>query len=130
VERVRIWRRNHPGYWKKRRRKDFALQDEIPVQPTDLEGDPTKWVKGALQDEILLQPALLVGLISNWVGSALQEDIASAVQHLHLRGQQILGGMPGELNPGAKHAKTNSVFSATAASAPAIQLGGSTSGAP
>jgi hypothetical protein len=64
VERVRVWRKGHPGYWRKK--------------------------ASALQTVMLSQPALLVGIISVLTGTELQAVIAEQVQRLHLRGEQIL----------------------------------------
>ena len=63
IERVRQWRKEHPGYW---RRKKPEIQD-------------------ALQDLCLSQPALLVGIISVMTGYGLQEDIAASARSFSRR---------------------------------------------
>lgn len=68
VERVRLWRLKHPGYWKGTRRR-----------PVD-----------ALQDEILPKDPLLVGILSELCGSTLQDDIASEYARLLAKGREIL----------------------------------------
>lgn len=87
VERVRAWRKAHPGYWRRRRR---ALQTAIKPQPNDAQADGSGLNPNALQTVLLSQPAVLVGIISSLTGTALQTDIAEYVQRLHLRGEQIL----------------------------------------
>lgn len=95
VERVRAWRKAHPGYWRRRRR---ALQTVIKPQANEAHADRSNLNPDALQTVLLSQPAVLVGIISSLAGSALQTDIAEHVQRLHLRGEQILypkGNMKG-----------------------------------
>ena len=87
VERVRAWRKAHPGYWRRRR---LALQTVIKPQPADAQPDGSGLNPDALQTVLLSQPAVLVGIISSLAGTALQTDIAEHVQRLHLRGEQIL----------------------------------------
>lgn len=93
VERVRQWRKAHPGYWK--RSKSISK----PSQPSDLQGlnpgtiscnvPPRDLV--ALQDLALAEHPLVVGLISSLTGSTLQEDIAAVGRNLLLQGKNILG---------------------------------------
>ena len=87
VERVRAWRKAHPGYWRRRR---LALQTVIKPQPNDNHADASGLNPDALQTVLLSQPAVLVGIISSLTGTALQTDIAEHVQRLHLRVEQIL----------------------------------------
>ena len=51
-ERVRQWRAQHPGYWKKRkktrRKSEVALQDSCEAQPVDIKEDACV----AVQDQI------------------------------------------------------------------------------
>jgi len=87
VERVRAWRKAHPGYWRKKR---SALQTVLKSHPVGEQPETTGLVQDALQTVLLSQPALLVGVISALTGTALQSVIVEQVQRLHLRGQQIL----------------------------------------
>ena len=87
VERVRAWRKAHPGYWRKRRR---ALRAVMKSQPNEDKPDASGLNPDALQTVLLSQPAVLVGIISTLTGTALQTVIAEQVQRLHLRGEQIL----------------------------------------
>lgn len=92
VERVRAWRKAHPGYWLKKR---HALQTVLKSQPDEAQADGSGLNPDALQTVLLSQPALLVGVISAMTGSALQSVIVEQVQRLHLRGQQILRQVSG-----------------------------------
>lgn len=114
AERVRVWRKAHPGYWRKsRRRRAGALQEILMVQPAVVQG-PAKQDKGdALQDLLASQPPVLVGLIAHLTGTALQEDIAAMTRRLHSRGRAVLGNDV----PRPDDAKTPSRFAAGAARA-------------
>jgi len=73
VERVRRWRRAHPGYWRKPRpRTSVALQDVSPMQHP--------W---------------LAGFISLFTGTTLQADIVAIHRRLVARGREILGMVSG-----------------------------------
>lgn len=93
VLRVQLWRREHPGY---RRRKAppgrDALQDSINVKTQQKQID--KALKenspAALQDFIAIQPAVFIGLISHLSGSALQDDIAGTLRSMQKLGMDIL----------------------------------------
>jgi hypothetical protein len=102
VDRVRAWRRDHPGYSKRSPPPESPLPKESsppsPTQPVDPQPSPPVLPPVALQDSChqALQDSsfpylpLLVGLVSLQTGSALQDDI-----HLHLdlmaaRGREIL----------------------------------------
>ena len=87
VERVRAWRKAHPGYWRRRR---HGLRTAIKPQSNEAQADGSGLNPDALQTVLLSQPAVLVGIISSLTGTALQTDIAEHVQRLHLRGEQIL----------------------------------------
>ncbi len=78
-ERVRQWRKAHPGYWRRRRppvdaRPASALQDS----------------SAALQEICVPQPALIAGLIAAVTGLALQEDIVASARAMINRGRVIL----------------------------------------
>lgn len=70
VQRVRVWRSEHPGYWRTHRRGRRI----------------------ALQDALLSQDPVLIGLIAHLSDSALQDDIASTTRRLLELGQDILSG--------------------------------------
>jgi len=99
VRRVQAWRKQHPGYWKKKRAEPLvALQDECSAQPIECQGDSTGLKAVALHDEMLMQPAVMVGLIASLTGSALPDDIANSLRRFQAHGQIILGKGPG-MNP-------------------------------
>ena len=90
-ERVRQWRKEHPGYWRgKRPGEQDALQDPCRRQ----DGGDKEVMKvsapDALQEICLSQPALLVGIIAIMTGHALQEDIAASARSFLTRGEDIL----------------------------------------
>jgi len=131
TDRVRQWRRVHPGYWRRGRRlSENALQDDCSSQPAQPQEDKPDLIGFALQDDCLMQPAMVVGLISNLTGSALQDDIASTLRQMHARGQSILGIGPGISPRGEKDDDQDVVMSAAPTEgASAVQLGGPAPGA-
>ena len=92
VERVRAWRRAHPGYWRRpRREKPDALQDLLIAQSPQQQKDVRQDGGVALQDHWQTQPPVVIGLIAHLTGSALQEDIASMTGRLIAKGQALMG---------------------------------------
>jgi hypothetical protein len=90
VQRVQEWRKEHPGYWRKKSRKpDIALQETINVQPAE-NMDTANLPSDALQDILNTQHIVLLGLIANFTGSALQEDIDITVRRLLQLGQDVV----------------------------------------
>lgn len=90
VDRVRAWRCQHPGYWRKRPRSGAPLQDvltEQVIESTSKEGDSAG---PPLQDVLSAQPAVLIGLIAHIAGGELQDDIAVAAGRLLRLGNDIL----------------------------------------
>jgi hypothetical protein len=93
VQRVRVWRQAHPGYWRRHRRTPIALQDghdpqlieQISLFPSKMAPDPA-----ALQDALSLQDPVLIGLIAHLTDSTLQDSIASTVRRLLQLGHDIL----------------------------------------
>ena len=109
VQRVRDWRKEHPGYWKRSAKPAVALPEIGTSQVVDhQEVNPVNSVL-PLQDlvptpEIPLQDLvpplptqdpLLVGLIAHLIDSPLQENVAQATQGLIRKGRCILGLSPG-----------------------------------
>jgi hypothetical protein len=97
VERVRQWRLNHPGYWRRKAPEAAetrdALQDDLTPQPFEnqsLEPALEKHANDALQDSFCMQPAVFIGLISHLTGLALQDDIAQTLRRLQQLGCDIL----------------------------------------
>ena len=109
MERVRQWRRRHPGYWRKKNAggRGPALQDLAPgevVEPeaitvqedalsrgADLASEPLPSQKEvALQDLASCQVPLLVGVVSLLIGEALQDRFAHFARELVDRGKRVL----------------------------------------
>lgn len=91
VERVQAWRKAHPGYWRRSKRRRAALQDILITQPPAEQAPAPPDDASALQDGLSAQSPLIVGLISHLTGSALPEDIAVMTRQLHSRGRAVLG---------------------------------------
>jgi hypothetical protein len=136
IERVRQWRLEHPGYFRRKApeasKTPNALQDTLTPQEQDnqtLEASLGEGQSDALQDTFFMQPALLVGLIAHLTGLALQDDIVLTARRLQQLGCDILGASP-HLQGGLKDAQTTPVVGPTATSPQAVQLDRSASGAP
>jgi hypothetical protein len=85
VARVQAWRSRHPGYWRKKRPADPALQDASTAQPIDSEVKTDDIARTPLQDVLSAQPAVLIGLIAHLVGTPLQDAMPHAALHLLCR---------------------------------------------
>lgn len=95
VDRVRRWRKAHPGYWKRKVViTQNALQDDCSSQLTSNQSDRQSLTINALQDICFTQPALLIGLIASLTGNALQDDIAETSRRFINLGHDILGIVP------------------------------------
>lgn len=103
VQRVREWRRKHPGYWRRKpgrppRPPADALQDVLILQGFDRESVSTfrnclhKEVSQPLQDLISAQHAVICGLAATITGDALQEVIVETLDACYERGKRI--GVP------------------------------------
>jgi hypothetical protein len=91
IQRVQQWRKNHPGYWKRKSEKVIgALQETLNQQPAENTMDTVNLPSGALQDILNAQHIVLLGLIANFTGSALQDDISITVRRLLQLGQDIV----------------------------------------
>jgi hypothetical protein len=128
VERVQDWRKNHPGYWRRKSPKKIsALQESLKQQPIDNNTDTAKLGSIALQDIIKAQPLVLLGLISNITGTALQDDMAITIRRLLQLGLDIAN--PSIHSKGEKHGIKTAHFSTTGPAGPqTVQLAGSPSG--
>jgi hypothetical protein len=69
VARVRAWRADHPGYWRRGVQRRAALQDDSPAQAIEATGKSSDLAGFALQDLLCTQPTVLIGLIANLTGS-------------------------------------------------------------
>lgn len=94
VQRVREWRKQNPGYGKKRSTRAIALQETLTAQPTDNKKDNHEFAASALQDLLRAQQPVIIGLISNFIGSAVQDDIAETLLRMQQSGQDILYCQP------------------------------------
>ena len=125
VERVRQWRRAHPGYWRRQgSRAPDALQDDLAPQETQKQQLDDGLTPQALQDAFFMQPAVLVGLIAQLTGLSLQDDIAMTARRLQQLGRDILCGSTQHLG-GIQDEQTPSLVGQTPQSAQPVQLGGS-----
>jgi hypothetical protein len=116
AQRVRDWRKAHPGYWKKPRPVSGGPQVVAPqsVNPVQSSCNVPRSPLRTLQDSCLAQDPGFIGLISLITGRTLQEDIAPIARRVVEQGQNILGLRLPE--PG--YAKPSSVYDRQA-SAPA-----------
>lgn len=109
VERVRQWRKRHPGYWRKKNAacRGVVLQDLAPSQAVQSEADTvqsgalsrgTEVRSGdfpmqqelALQDLASCQVPLLAGVVSLLIGDGLQDRFAHFTRELVDRGRRVL----------------------------------------
>lgn len=128
VERVRQWRRAHPGYWRRQdARAPTALQDDSAPQGSQKQQLEAGLTTHALQDVFFLHPAVVVGLIAQLTGYSLQDDIAMTARRLQQLGRDILGGSTPH-HGGIPHAQTPYLVGQTPQGTPTIQLGGSALG--
>jgi len=101
VERVRQWRREHPGYWRrcKSGRGEKGAEGTLRNVCGRREG---RWTQGrikvqggTLQNDWMPQDPLLVGLVATLVGRTLQNDIAEACRIMVAKGWGILANRRG-----------------------------------
>jgi hypothetical protein len=91
VQRVQEWRKEHPGYWRRKSGKTvIALQETLNEQPAENNMDTADPPSGALQDILSTQHIVLLGLIANLTGSALQDNIDITVRRLLQLGQDVV----------------------------------------
>ncbi len=98
VRRVQAWRREHPGYWKRKVRASPGTQPVADQQtnPAQSSRNAPRALPLALPDDCLTENPAFIGLLSMVTGSTLPEDIATTARQLVLRGCNILGGgLPG-----------------------------------
>ena len=91
-ERVRAWRKAHPGYWRKKSAKPGnALQEISKSQVAQAKREATQDVAFPLQDLLKSQDPLTLGLMMRVTDIALQEDIARMTQSLIIQGRAAMG---------------------------------------
>lgn len=119
VIRVQAWRKAHPGYWRRCRKRPVALHDESAPQPIDIKEDKSDLTPVALHDVIWSQHTLLVGVISSLTGITLHDEIDETMRTYQSRGEIILGIVPGmKPSQGADHGRETRVVSGTVAAGP------------
>jgi hypothetical protein len=123
VERVRQWRRAHPGSWRRQgSRSPNALQDALASQKPQKQQLDAGLTSHALQDAFFMQPAVLVGLIAQLTGLSLQDDIAMTARRLQQLGRDILCGSTHHQG-GFQDGQTPHFAGQTPQSPPPVQLG-------
>ena len=90
VARVQAWRSRHPGYWRRGRDVDPALQDVSTAQPIGSAGKTDNIAVSPLQELLSAQPAVLIGLIAHLAGTPIQDDIVRTADRLLRLGNDIL----------------------------------------
>ena len=85
-QRVKDWRKRHPGYWRKKTPVHVALQEDCQEQLPPNEGVNSEKRSAALQEVFMMQPAVVVGLISMMTGHSLQENIVATARVLLRKG--------------------------------------------
>lgn len=90
VGRVRAWRSQHPGYWRKSPDTGSPLQETRSEQVIESTYKNDVSVRSPLQDVISAQPAVLIGLIAHITGTPLQDAITAAADRLLRLGNDIL----------------------------------------
>ena len=128
VQRVREWRKNHPGYCRKKSCIDpEPLQDVLMPEHTENKADIAKLGNSALQDIINAQPVVILGLIANITGVALQDDMAATVRRLLQLGLDFTN-QP-SISKGEHHGIQTTCFPPTCpVSTQTVQLAGSSPG--
>jgi len=114
-QRVKDWRKRHPGYWRKKTPVQVALQEDCQEQLPPNEGVSSEKRSAALQEVFLMQPAVVVGLISMMTGHSLQEDIVATARVLLRKGRDILESNPGSQTTRFDDENQTPSLSATAA---------------
>ena len=101
VERVRVWRSAHPGYWRRSSPNTHStLQERSLTQVADNHDESASLMNTPLQELSRAQPLVLMGLIAQLTGATLQEDIASASRRLQHLANDILNASPERGPPG------------------------------
>ena len=90
VERVRQWRKAHPGYWKRTKKSSGTLQDLVPAQTSKPQPVAPMTSPAPLQDLLDAQDPLLVGVIAHLIDSPLQDHVEQTTLRLLAKGRTIL----------------------------------------
>ena len=132
VERVRQWRKAHPGA-RRGKTSGSLLQDPCPPQHTDnkevsqQQPPVVKTSVPVLQDLCLTQHPVIVGLIAHLAGSVLQDDIVVTSRRLELLGRDVLTGST-STKGGSYDPKVPDLPRSYSFPSPTVQLDRSTTG--
>ncbi len=90
VERVRQWRKDNPGSWRRQRsRAPEALQDALEPQEIQKQRLGESFGAEVLQDAFFMQSTVFIGLIAHLSGLSLQDDIEATTRKLQQLGRDI-----------------------------------------
>lgn len=127
VQRVQLWRKDHPDYWRKVPDKINALQDSLNPYLKAEQEVTANLAKTALQDILTSQPAVIIGFIAQLTGSTLQDDIALVARRMRQLGNDIINRKP--LNKGGSYdIKTPNMSNPSPKGTKSVQLDRSPSG--
>lgn len=93
IQRVRDWRKSHPGYWKRKNpvsQGDQAAEEQALNPEHESCNVPTA-APGTLQDFWQAREPAFIGLLSMITGSTLQEEIVGTAHKVVIQGRNILG---------------------------------------
>ncbi len=126
-DRVKIWRRKHPGFWKKRNVEKTQKKNEVLRDFAQLEKPPEDKV---LRDFLLFQGHCLQGLVSQLTG-VLRDDIGSLMNHYYDKGKELFPEFEKRIYHGGLYydAKGNHQSGTAAAVAGGVRVGRSPPGA-
>lgn len=126
--RVQQWRKDHPGYWRKKQNQQEPLQDPLLPKYSGDQHVTLQKRNNALQDLLSVQPIVFLGLLAQLSGSPLQDDIVTIGRRLQQLGQDILT-QPTDCKGGQYDSQQNAPMSPHDSPGPGpVQLGGSPSG--
>ncbi len=93
ADRVRSWRANNPGYWRRTKRRTLQETENAQVIEIAENNAPAKELYNrTLQDIEKHQVLVIVGLISVLTGSTLQEELAKTSSNLIQAAHEMLKG--------------------------------------
>lgn len=118
VQRVQAWRKENPGYW----RKKSTLQDVCSLELIkNKEKNANKVLSETqnplpLQDSLIMQDPGIIGLISMFTGTTLQDNIEKNARHCIELGLDILSkqlNLNGDKHANQKNHSSRSITSGT-----------------
>jgi len=126
-ERVKIWRRSHPGFWKKKNVEKTPEKNEVLRDFVQLENPPEDKV---LRDFLLFQGHCLQGLVLQLTG-VLRDDIGSVMNSYYDKSKELCPELEKQIYHGGlcHNAKGNHQSGAAATAAGGVRVGRSPPGA-